>query len=176
MAILLLGRPASSLAEGTLLRWSKGLAGGAHELLNGFYFEVSVVRFASGGSDHQSFNFNLNDKLVDREQLAARLAQEKRMSKSAIRFFTLAICATSLVMVPMVDPAKAASTSSKKHKRHVQWSPGYSGPWYAGQALPVARSPGPVCPGIGRSFDCKVWPPPFDEDPDRKTSGSDAGG
>jgi hypothetical protein len=141
---------------------------------------VSEVWFASGGSDHQSFNFNLNDKQVDREQLPARLAQEKRMSKSAIRFFTLAICATSLVLVPMVDPAKAISSSSKKHKRHVhaQRAPGFGGAWggnwYAGQ--PVARPPGPVCPGVGRSFDCKVWPPPFDEDPDRKTSGTDAGG
>jgi hypothetical protein len=110
------------------------------------------------------------------------------MSKSAIRLLTLAICATSLVMVPTVEPAKAASSSSKKHtssiskkhKRHVQRAPGFGGAWggtwYARQA-PVARPPsGPVCPGIGRSFDCKVWPPPFDEDPDRKASGTDAGG
>ena len=105
------------------------------------------------------------------------------MGKSAIRLLILAVCATSLVMVPTVDPAKAASSSSKKHKRHVhvQRTPGFGGAlgstWYAGQApAPVARPSGPVCPGIGRSFDCKVWPPPFDEDPDRKVSGSDAGG
>ena len=103
------------------------------------------------------------------------------MSKSAIRLLTLAICATSLVVVPVAEPAKAESSSSKKHKRHVQGhvqrSPGFDGYWYAGQAWPVTRpTPGPVCPGSGRSFDCKVWPPPFDEDPDRKTSGSDAGG
>jgi hypothetical protein len=103
------------------------------------------------------------------------------MSKSAIRLLTLAVCATSLVMVPMVEPAKAASSISKKHKRHVhvQRAPGFAGAWggtwYAGQA-PVARPSGSVCPGMGRSFDCKVWPPPFDEDPDRKVSGSDAGG
>jgi hypothetical protein len=100
------------------------------------------------------------------------------MSKSAIRLLTLAICATSLVVVPTVEPAKAASSISKKHKRHVQRAPGFRGTWYAGQAwpVPVTRPSGPVCPGIGRSFDCKVWPPPFDEDPDRKASGSDAGG
>jgi hypothetical protein len=28
----------------------------------------------------------------------------------------------------------------------------------------------PVCPGLGRSFDCKIWPPPYADDPDRKTS------
>ncbi len=102
------------------------------------------------------------------------------MSKSAIRLFTLVICSASLAMAPVADPAKAASTSSKKHKRqvHVQRAPGFGGAWggnwYAGQ--PVVRPPGPACPGTGRSFDCKVWPPPFDEDPDRKASGSDAGG
>jgi hypothetical protein len=32
------------------------------------------------------------------------------------------------------------------------------------------RQSGDVCPGIGRSFDCKIWPPPFEDDPDRKTS------
>jgi len=30
------------------------------------------------------------------------------------------------------------------------------------------------CPGMGRSLDCKVWPPPFDEDHDRKIG--DGGG
>jgi len=98
------------------------------------------------------------------------------MSKSAIRVLTLAICATSLMLVPPVEPAQAASHSSKKHKRYVQPSPGWHGYSYAGQAWPVARPSGSVCPGVGRSFECKVWPPPFDEDPDRKTSGSDAGG
>ena len=98
------------------------------------------------------------------------------MSKSAIRILTLAICATSLVLVPTIEPAQAASHGSKKHKRYIQQSPGFRGYSYVGQAWPVTRPSGPACPGTGRSFDCKVWPPPFDEDPDRKASGSDAGG
>jgi hypothetical protein len=32
------------------------------------------------------------------------------------------------------------------------------------------NQPGPICPGIGRSFECKIWPPPFEDDPDRKVS------
>jgi hypothetical protein len=97
------------------------------------------------------------------------------MSKFAIRLLTLAVCATALALVPTVTPAKAETSSSKhlkKHKKHKH--PGFSHRWSAGQPWAVAKPPssaGPVCPGIGRSFDCRVWPPPFDEDPDRKVSG-----
>lgn len=101
------------------------------------------------------------------------------MSKFAIRLLTLAIYATALVVVPMVTPAKAATSSSKhikKHKKKIQKSPGFGEPWSAGQAWPGNRPSsraGGVCPGIARSFECRTWPPPFDEDPDRKASGTD---
>jgi len=103
------------------------------------------------------------------------------MSKFAIRLLTLAMYATPLVVVPMVTPAKAETSSSrhlnlKKHKR--QKSPGLSDPWSAGQARPVTRPSSQadgVCPGIARSFDCRTWPPPMYDDPDRKVSGSDGG-
>lgn len=93
------------------------------------------------------------------------------MSKFAIRLSTLAVCATVSVMVLMVAPADAASGKKHKHQR----STGVNNHWYTGQVWPVTRPPGPVCPGLARSFDCKVWPPPFDEDPDRKVSGTDGG-
>jgi hypothetical protein len=92
------------------------------------------------------------------------------MSRFAIRLSTLVIYLTASLMVPLAAPADAASSKKHRHQR----STGVSNHWYAGQALP-ARPPGPVCPGLARSFDCKVWPPPFDEDPDRKVSGSDGG-
>jgi hypothetical protein len=99
------------------------------------------------------------------------------MGEFAIRVLALAIGAAALAVVPMVTPANAATINSKHIKKHkIQKSRGFSDPWSAGQARPVARSPsqaGGVCPGNGRSFDCRVWPPPFDEDPDRKVSGSD---
>jgi len=89
------------------------------------------------------------------------------MNKFAIGLLTLAMYTTTLVEVPMVTPAKAATNSGKhmKHKKKIQNS------WSAGQPWPVTRpyyGAGEVCPGMGRSFDCKIWPPPFDEDPDRK--------
>ncbi len=93
------------------------------------------------------------------------------MSRFAIRLLMLAISATALVLVPTVTPAKAETSSRhfKKHKK--QRSPGFIVRRPAGQAWPVSRppsQPSPVCPGSGRSFDCRVWPPPYDEDPDRK--------
>ena len=97
------------------------------------------------------------------------------MSKFAIRLLALAAYATALALVPMVTPAKAESSSSKhlkKHKRQMRL--GFDHRWSAGQPRPVTSPPrqaGAVCPGMGRSFDCRVWPPPFDEDPDRKILG-----
>jgi len=91
------------------------------------------------------------------------------MSRFAIRLLTLAVYATALALVPTVTSAKAETSRSKhlkKHQKHIRWS--------AGQPWSVARPPsqaGGICPGMGRSFDCRVWPPPFDEDPDRKVSG-----
>ena len=103
------------------------------------------------------------------------------MSKFAIRLLTLAMFVTALAVVPAITPAEAATNSKhvKKHWTMTHWSHrnsyGSSDPWSAGQARPYSQ-PGGACPGIARSFDCRVWPPPFDEDPDRKVSGSDGGG
>jgi hypothetical protein len=97
------------------------------------------------------------------------------MSKFAIRLLTLATYATTLVVVPMVTPAEA-ETSSSRHMKKLS-SPGFSYPRSASQAWAFtgpSNQAAPVCPGMGRSFDCKVWPPPVDKDPDRTIS--DGGG
>jgi hypothetical protein len=96
------------------------------------------------------------------------------MSKIAIQLLMLATCATALVVVPVVTPAKATTSSSKhiKHKKHR--GPGFSDP---GRAWPGNRPSSPagaVCPGNARAIDCRVWPPPIEDDPDRKVSGTDA--
>jgi hypothetical protein len=114
------------------------------------------------------------------------------MPRSAIRLLTLAICATAVVMVPMVTAAEGEASSRhfrKHHDRHgLNDSPGHSlkhsvrrspftHSWASQPIRPVAQPSygGDVCPGSGRSFECKVWPPPFDQDPDRKVSGTDGG-
>ena len=101
------------------------------------------------------------------------------MSKYTI--LTLAIFATSLVAVPTVRPADAVTSSSrhiKKHQKKMYLGHGNSDPRFGGPAWSVTKpsgQTGQVCPGIARSFDCAIWPPPIDEDPDRKASGSDGG-
>jgi hypothetical protein len=88
----------------------------------------------------------------------------------------LVVGATSLVAIPAIAPAQAASRHvhhMKTHPRHGRHH--YGQAWYGYPAQPSYRPPsysqsGDVCPGIGRSFECKVWPPPFEDDPDRKTS------
>ena len=74
------------------------------------------------------------------------------MSRYAIRLLTLAICATALLVVPMVTLAKAATNGSGeigKNKKKVQKSLGVGDP----------RSSNPA------------WPPPMYDDFDRKNGG-----
>jgi hypothetical protein len=100
------------------------------------------------------------------------------MHKLAIPFSALAVGATALLMVSAMTPAAAKTASQHAHHRHINkhashWRPHYGRAWYGYPAAPVAgayRPSGDVCPGIGRSFECKIWPPPFEDDPDRKTN------
>jgi len=95
------------------------------------------------------------------------------MNKLAIRFLTLAACTTALALVPTVTAADAATHGGKQMK-HKKIHRDFAGSGYVGQPWPVARPyyrSGGVCPGLGRSFDCGTWPPPIDEDPDRKVRG-----
>jgi hypothetical protein len=102
--------------------------------------------------------------------------QEKPMRQFAIRLSALAIGVTALVAVPAIAPVQAKAAGRhmhiKKHQRH--WRhPYYGAAWSVGPARPVAGfyAPSePICPAIGKSFDCKIWPPPYADDPDRKTS------
>ena len=95
------------------------------------------------------------------------------MSRFAIRLLTLAMYAASLPVVAMITPAKAATSSGHIQKHKKQWRPRLSEPVGQAQAfVPPYSQTGPICPGIARSFDCKVWPPPIDEDPDRKRGAS----
>jgi hypothetical protein len=98
--------------------------------------------------------------------------EEKLMSPFAIRLSMLTICATALVVVPFVTPVEAAQKHMhiKKHRWHGQH---LGAAWSVGPAQPAFGSYAPsepICPAIGKSFDCKIWPPPYADDPDRKTS------
>ena len=87
------------------------------------------------------------------------------MPQFAIRLLTLAASAAVVLTVPAVAPAKASHQHVKKHKH---WRHAARSGWYPGQMQPAVRTTEPICPGIGRSFECKIWPPPYADDPDRK--------
>jgi Ni/Co efflux regulator RcnB len=114
------------------------------------------------------------------------------MSKLAPKLLMLAICATAFVAVPIATPANTATSSSrhiKKHLKKQQWVQG--GPRFAEprparhawpnyptyqpppnyQPWPNGRSFGQQSRTCFRGIDCAQWPPPIDEDPDRKVSG-----
>ena len=101
---------------------------------------------------------------------------EECVSHSAIRLLTLAACAAALVLAPTLASAKtkAGATRTKSHRlvhRHAGFrSTAFRQPAYYGGPVRQARE---VCPGgIARSFECSVWPPPIDDDPDRRISGA----
>jgi hypothetical protein len=105
-------------------------------------------------------------------------SREMLMRPYAIRLLMLTISATAMVVVPVVTATKGEASSRHLRKHHQRASRAFSPPRIAGDAVPVARPlsrPGSVCPGNARAIDCTVWPPPFEDDPDRKATSSDGG-
>jgi hypothetical protein len=103
------------------------------------------------------------------------------MSPFVTRLSLLTVCAVALTTVPAMTPAMAGQKHATKHvhmkhaylKQHRTYGRRLGAAWAVGPERPSAGyypPSEPVCPGIGRSFDCKIWPPPFADDPDRKTS------
>jgi hypothetical protein len=99
--------------------------------------------------------------------------------ETAMRGLTLSalvIGATALVASPAIALAHAKTPGQHVHHKHMNkharhWRPHYGRVWYGYPSAPMVGSySGDVCPGIGRSFECKIWPPPFEDDPDRKTT------
>jgi hypothetical protein len=107
------------------------------------------------------------------------------MRPYAIRLLTLAICvcicATAVVVIPMTAASEGAAASRHLRKPHQRTNPGWTNSLRrssAGELQPSAptfRARGNVCPGNARAIDCSVWPPPYDDDPDRKATSSDGG-
>jgi hypothetical protein len=94
------------------------------------------------------------------------------MSKFAIRLLTLIIFATALLLVPIVTPAKAATSSSGHMKKHHKpRSLGTSDPRFAGRAWRFTRPSSQTGAACSRGFECETWPPPMYEDPQRNPDG-----
>ena len=90
---------------------------------------------------------------------------------------TLAVCATAMAPVVAASEAEASSRHVKKHHQRTHLR--INNAWASEEVRPVAPARswggGEVCPGNARAIDCKIWPPPMYDDPDRKQSGADGG-
>jgi hypothetical protein len=100
------------------------------------------------------------------------------MRPTAIRFLTLTICATAVIPLVTATEGEASSRHVKKHHQRTYLR--VNNAWASEEVRPVAPARswggGEVCPGNARAIDCKIWPPPIYDDPDRRQSGSDGGG
>ncbi|HET7887135.1 MAG TPA: hypothetical protein VFL62_12980 [Bradyrhizobium sp.] len=98
-----------------------------------------------------------------------------RYSKS--RLLTLTVCAMAIAPFVTMSAAQTSGRHIRKHHHGINLvrSP-VRDSWAAAPSVapPPARA-GQACPGNARAVDCTVWPPPIDEDPDRKATSSDGG-
>ena len=104
------------------------------------------------------------------------------MRPYATRFLTLAFCATAVLVIPVTAASDGEAASRHLRKSHQRTQPGWTNSFRRSSAsgevqpsAPTFRARGNVCPGSARAIDCSVWPPPYDDDPDRKATSSDGG-
>lgn len=100
-----------------------------------------------------------------------------RHSASRRLLMVTARCATAALLVVTATGAGAGDRHARMHHRH-RTNIGFNNHPHAGAMVPLAAptSRGDVCPGNARAIDCKIWPPPFEDDPDRKATSSDGSG
>jgi hypothetical protein len=105
------------------------------------------------------------------------------MCSHAIRLLALTVSAIALGAVVTTGAAEGSSRHIRKHYQPMSYQQRtgvrFNDAWAPGEVRPAAAPPrrtGSACPGNARAIDCTVWPPPFDDDPDRKATSSDGGG
>ena len=104
------------------------------------------------------------------------------MRSHAILPLTLTVSAIALVAVVTTGAAEGSSRHIRKRHQPMNYQQRtgvrFNDAWAPGEVRPAAAPgrTGSACPGNARAIDCTVWPPPFDDDPDRKATSSDGGG
>ncbi len=102
------------------------------------------------------------------------------MRRDVVRLLTLTLYGTAL-LIPAITATDGEAATRHARKHHQRAQLGRSDSWKRASAAavrpiaPAWNGSGDVCPGLARSFDCKIWPPPVYDDPDRKAAGGDAG-
>ena len=92
------------------------------------------------------------------------------MRRCAIRLLTVATCAAILV-APVVTATGGEESSRHIRHHHKRTNFRLNNAWASEEFRPVAQARnggGDACPGSARSFDCRIWPPLIDDDPDRR--------
>ncbi len=100
------------------------------------------------------------------------------MRPSAIRFLILTICVTAVAPVVAAADVEASSRHVRKHHQQTRlgWNNSLRRSWAAQdirRAAPSWSGGGDVCPGNARAIDCRIWPPPIIDDPDRRNGSGD---
>ena len=100
------------------------------------------------------------------------------MRPSTIGFLILTVGATATVPVVTATDVEASSRHVRKHhhRMNLGWNNSWRRSWAAQDMRPVAPSwsgGGDACPGNARGIDCRIWPPPVNEDPDRRNGSGD---
>ena len=97
------------------------------------------------------------------------------MCNAAIRLLMLGTCVMAVAFAATEGEASSQHVRKHHHPMNlVRDSMRNSRAAWDVRPMAPPRA-GTACPGNARAIDCTVWPPPFDEDPDRKVSGSDGG-
>jgi hypothetical protein len=91
------------------------------------------------------------------------------------------VCATAVGVIPVVKATESEASSRHIGKHHKLKKPGLNSRAFR-EIRPVARprfaqpsferGADDVCPGNPHgAYECKIWPPPVDVDPDRRSGG-----
>ena len=93
------------------------------------------------------------------------------------RLLRVAVGTAAMVSMVATSEAGASGRHIRKHQQRTHLR--VNNAWASEEVRPVAPARswggGEVCPGNARAIDCKIWPPPMYDDPDRKQSGADGG-
>jgi hypothetical protein len=101
------------------------------------------------------------------------------MRHGAIRFSTLTIPAIMVIalLAPPEAEARSRHIDQHHHKRtDLGWNNSLRRSMAAEEVRPMAPAwsqGGEVCPGNARAIDCRIWPPPIVDDPDRRNGSGD---
>jgi len=97
------------------------------------------------------------------------------MRYAAIRLLMLGTCVMAVAVMAAEGEASGRHVRKHQHRTNLERDSTRNS-WAAGDVRRIAPPrAGTACPGNARAIDCTVWPPPFDDDPDRKATSSDGG-